>query len=612
MLSYEQIVRSLMRSEAGYHVSEGTTLSFAVPGRDENGTLIDSFFLYTRDLSGAPTEPVARLGVCAETGAAAFYQDLLEPLFPDSLDLDTLDIAFETHEPPVLTLHRPSPQTRRDAKTLSQRYKQLYPQIRSFAFAEKLDKKKRKLLQEYFHLQWVLFEDQLSDYRQTAPEFYSWMIGKLSSSVSFLELCKSIQARISQVRNYLAMAAGEAEQQILLGMNNAEFAVWKAYGDNMLRTILAGRVLKEDFTQFTNYADPALIAARSYNPASPGKIKLHSERLEQVRQIARNLRAEYALALPVDPQTLADRLGIQVCHTELDTDIDGYVTMDHAGDVITINTKKRYAPRQRFTLAHEIGHVVIPWHTGTIQCNTDNPSASLSDRKKVDFQEEEANVFASELLIPSDWLKKRMKRAKNFERLLTNVTDGTKASVMACLYAIEPLLPSGEVVYVTSDAMQYWKAFRTPDTYTWKMGCKDPFRMLEAACTNPEVFKFRGYEIRRYRLCPCPDLTQVSQRYESCGCDLGRLLDEITGQQPQQALHCLNRILNALPDRIYAFLEPYEGNRPVYCRHKNTEMKIPREVDSYDCLITWLEENRLDYRQISLPDGKRLTWIKET
>ena len=612
MLTYEQIVRSLMRSEAGYHICEGTTLSFAVPGRDKNGTLVDSFFLYARDLSGAPTEPVARLGVCAETGTMAFYQDLLEPLFPDSLDLDTLDITFETHEPAVLTPRRSIPQVHREKKSMIQRYKQLYPQIRSFAFAEKLDKKKQKLLQEYFQLQWVLFEDQLCHYRQTSPEFYSWMIHRLSAGVSFLELCKSIKVRISQVRNYLAMAAGEAEQQILLGMNNAEFAVWKTHGDNMLRTILAGRVLKEDFTQFTNYADPALIAARSYNPASSGKIKLHSERLEQVRQIARNLRAEYALALPVDPKTLAEKLGIQVTYTELNTDIDGYVTMDHTGDVITINTKKRYAPRQRFTLAHEIGHVVIPWHTGTIQCNTDNPSASLSDRKKVDFQEEEANVFASELLIPTDWLKKRMKRAKNFERLLANVTDGTKASVMACLYAIEPLLSSGEVVYVTSDAMQYWKAFRTPDTYTWKMGCRNPFRMLEATCTDPEVFKFRGYEIRRYRLCPCPDLTQISQLYESCGCDLGRLLGEITGQQPQQALHCLNRILNGLPDRIYAFLEPYEGNRPVFCRHKNAAARVPKEIDNYERLIAWLEENHPDYRLISFPDGKRLAWIKET
>lgn len=52
--------------------------------------------------------------------------------------------------------------------------------------------------------------------------------------------------------------------------------------------------------------------------------------------------------------------------------------------------------RRRFTLAHEIGHVLLPWHVGTVACET---GLMVSDPAEV-----EANRFAAELLVPSRWL----------------------------------------------------------------------------------------------------------------------------------------------------------------------------------------------------------------
>jgi len=59
--------------------------------------------------------------------------------------------------------------------------------------------------------------------------------------------------------------------------------------------------------------------------------------------------------------------------------------------------------RRRFTLAHELGHILIPWHAGNI-VDTANPN-SLEHLFAYYDIEMEANQFASEVLIPQLWLE---------------------------------------------------------------------------------------------------------------------------------------------------------------------------------------------------------------
>src|SRR5208337_2132337 len=57
--------------------------------------------------------------------------------------------------------------------------------------------------------------------------------------------------------------------------------------------------------------------------------------------------------------------------------------------------------RIRFTLAHELGHVLIPWHVGSIADEIDSYEGGLDEYK---FYEGEANRFTAELLMPMDWV----------------------------------------------------------------------------------------------------------------------------------------------------------------------------------------------------------------
>jgi Zn-dependent peptidase ImmA (M78 family) len=64
--------------------------------------------------------------------------------------------------------------------------------------------------------------------------------------------------------------------------------------------------------------------------------------------------------------------------------------------------------RQRFTMAHELGHIIIPWHVGNIidQINYNIPEEFVSVMSGYEYQEmeREANRFAAELLMPQDWI----------------------------------------------------------------------------------------------------------------------------------------------------------------------------------------------------------------
>ena len=53
--------------------------------------------------------------------------------------------------------------------------------------------------------------------------------------------------------------------------------------------------------------------------------------------------------------------------------------------------------RRKFTLAHEFGHVIIPWHFGTIFSNIDKYKSSVDIAYRE--MEAEANRFAAELLM---------------------------------------------------------------------------------------------------------------------------------------------------------------------------------------------------------------------
>ena len=104
---------------------------------------------------------------------------------------------------------------------------------------------------------------------------------------------------------------------------------------------------------------------------------------------------------------------------------------------VIVNTDNPVS-RQRFTLAHELGHLLIPWHVGTIIDNLDlNMSNSSSGYWKT---EEEANQFAAALLMPLRWVKAVISAERNLAKVHRTISDECETSALAAAMQLSQIL----------------------------------------------------------------------------------------------------------------------------------------------------------------------------
>jgi IrrE N-terminal-like domain len=110
---------------------------------------------------------------------------------------------------------------------------------------------------------------------------------------------------------------------------------------------------------------------------------------------------------------------------------------------IYINSRIGYH-RQRFTAAHEIGHIIIPWHIGDI---VDDLSIDDSrDNSRYRRLEGEANRFASELLMPRRWAAALCNNVEHLRGAIITIAEVADVSLSAAALRALQLGPSGYVI----------------------------------------------------------------------------------------------------------------------------------------------------------------------
>jgi len=115
---------------------------------------------------------------------------------------------------------------------------------------------------------------------------------------------------------------------------------------------------------------------------------------------ALKLYRQTSSSIPVDLSAIAASLNIQIMYPDLEDSVSGMLVFKDGQAIIGVNANHART-RQRFTIAHEIGHFILHGGAGTIfiderriQFRNEMSSSGTS------LQEIHANAFAAALLMP--------------------------------------------------------------------------------------------------------------------------------------------------------------------------------------------------------------------
>lgn len=128
----------------------------------------------------------------------------------------------------------------------------------------------------------------------------------------------------------------------------------------------------------------------------------------RVREAANELLRQAKVDKPPVPvERIARRLGAEVRYEPFDGDLSGMLFREGERAIIGVNASHPKS-RQRFTLAHELGHLRMHDARRGIHVDRGFPVVRRRDGRSsraMDVEEMEANGFAAELLMPNAMLE---------------------------------------------------------------------------------------------------------------------------------------------------------------------------------------------------------------
>lgn len=128
--------------------------------------------------------------------------------------------------------------------------------------------------------------------------------------------------------------------------------------------------------------------------------------------LAETFSSSLGLTVPVNVESIIEDFA-DIEFDDIPNSIEAVLVRKKDARPLVVLSRSLQSPmkftRYRFTIAHELGHIIIPWQIATMLCHAQfSYHASDFAYKRI---EAEANRFASELLVPSawatDWLQRK-------------------------------------------------------------------------------------------------------------------------------------------------------------------------------------------------------------
>lgn len=129
---------------------------------------------------------------------------------------------------------------------------------------------------------------------------------------------------------------------------------------------------------------------------------MQQEAIREARGLQRKLKIT---SLPVPLDRIAKHFGAKVTYSILEDGVSGLLYKKGGKTVIGVNALHPET-RQRFTIAHELAHLVL--HQGDIFVDKGHMYRDSRSGQGIDQKEIDANAFAAELLMPEDLVRKEL------------------------------------------------------------------------------------------------------------------------------------------------------------------------------------------------------------
>jgi Zn-dependent peptidase ImmA (M78 family) len=154
-------------------------------------------------------------------------------------------------------------------------------------------------------------------------------------------------------------------------------------------------------------------------------------RRKHIRDLASQLLSEAKTSRPPVPvEQIARNKGVIIRKGKVEAKVSGFLYRNAARGKAIIGVNNAQHPnRQRFTIAHELGHLLM--HTGDAVHVDAVKHRDHRSGEGTDIEEVESNLFAAELLMPSQFLKQDLDRFGMLDPL-----DEEKVARLANLYKV--------------------------------------------------------------------------------------------------------------------------------------------------------------------------------
>lgn len=157
-----------------------------------------------------------------------------------------------------------------------------------------------------------------------------------------------------------------------------------------------------------------------------------TQRKTIAERMAREILKKFGSELPTAVEKIARDCGIRVEKLPLDDELSGMSFVKDGAAVIVVNMS-HHPNRQRFTIAHELGHHIL--HKDYLINNVHVDKAVLRrdgvSSRGTESKEVEANAFAAELLMPLSQVEPYRDVDINDEGQLIEVARKFKVSTSA-------------------------------------------------------------------------------------------------------------------------------------------------------------------------------------